>query len=206
MVLTKHAAGLALAAALTASRLDAQAVPSTLATVAARPLLYGFALECSSCTPGERGRGGGGAPPVWTYLEFPRVAAVVPGSAAEEAGIRSGDVLQSIDGFSILTAQGATRFARASAGEIVRLVFERDAKPAAVTLALGATIANRKGGPLKVFTGYMTLQGHVAGDVKLELWSDEFIVQHDSADMLILRIGSGTIVKLQLKKDSAGKR
>jgi membrane-associated protease RseP (regulator of RpoE activity) len=206
MVLIKHAAGVALAAALTAFRLDAQAVPSPLATVASRPLLYGFALECSSCTPGERGRVGGGAPPVWTYLEFPRVAAVVPGSAAEEAGIRSGDVLQSIDGLSMLTAQGSTRFARAAAGQIVRLVFERESKPLAVTLMLGATSASRKGGPLKVFTGYLTLQGHVAGDVKLELWSDEFIVQSDSADTLILRIGSSTIVKLQLKKDSAAKR
>jgi membrane-associated protease RseP (regulator of RpoE activity) len=206
MVLIKHAAAVALAAILAASHIGAQVAPGALSAIGARPLLYGFALECSSCTPGERGRVGGGAPPVWTYREYPRVAAVAPASAAEEAGIRPGDILQSIDGLSLLTVQGTTRFARAAAGEIVRLVFERDSKAVPVTLTLGAAPASQKGGPLKIFTGYMTLQGHVQGDVALELWSDEAIVQRDSADTLILRIGTSTILKLHFKKDSTTKR
>jgi membrane-associated protease RseP (regulator of RpoE activity) len=211
MVLIRHSAAAALAVILMTSRAGAQpGTPGTLAAVgSARPLLYGFALECSNCTPGERGRGrggAGGAPVVWTYQQYPRVAAVAPGSAAEEAGIRPGDILQSIDGQSLLTAQGATRFVRASKGEAVRLVFERESKPVSVTLMLGAGAASRVAGPMKVISGYMTLQGHVEGDVNIEVWSDDPILSQDSSNTLILRIGTSTIIKMRLKKDSTAKR
>ena len=211
MVLIKHSAAAALAVILAASRLCAQVSPSpSLSAVgASRTLLYGFALECVNCAPGARGRVGGGAnssPAVWTYHEYPRVAAVAPGSGAESAGIRAGDILQSIDGLSLLTAQGATRFVRASAGEEVRLTFERDSKPVAITLTLGAGPAGRGGGPVKVIIGYLTLQGHVEGDVQIEVWSDELIFTNDSTDTVTLRIGTGTLIRMRLKKDSTAKR
>src|SRR4051812_220636 len=80
------------------------------ATPNARPLVFGFALECVDCQPGEgqRGRGGGGgAPAVMSYRSFPRVSGVVPGSAAEQAGIRIGDILLSVEGLSVLAEAGA---------------------------------------------------------------------------------------------------
>ena len=211
MVLIKHATAIALA--VTIGVVNASAQPSTppaLSTVgSARPLLYGFALECVNCAPGERGRVGGGAaapPVVWSYRDFPRVAGVAPGSAAEQAGIQPGDILRSIDGLSLLTEQGAARFARASAGEAVRLTFERNAQPVNITLTLGAGAAGRGSGPAKMINGYLALQGHVEGDVSIEIWSDEPIFPRDSTDVVILKIGTNTIIKMRFKKDSTTKR
>jgi membrane-associated protease RseP (regulator of RpoE activity) len=134
------------------------------------------------------------------------VAGVAPGSAAEQAGIRPGDVLQSIDGLSLLTEQGASRFARASAGEVVRLTFERKSEPVNVTLTLGARAPGQVGGPVKMISGYLAMQGHVQGDVSIEIWTDEPIFPRDSTDTVVLRIGTNTIIKMRFKKDSTTKR
>jgi len=134
------------------------------------------------------------------------VAGVAPGSAAEQAGIRPGDVLQSIDGLSLLTEKGASRFARASAGESVRLKFERNSEPVNVTLTLGGSAPGRGGGSVRMINGYLALQGHVEGDVSIEIWSEEPMFPRDSTDTVILKIGTGTIVKMRFKKDSTTKR
>jgi membrane-associated protease RseP (regulator of RpoE activity) len=180
-----------------------------------RPLLYGFALECIDCAPGEhgRGRGSGGQPPVLSYRSFPHVIAVAPASAAEQAGIRAGDILQSIDGISVITDAGAQRLARAKAGQQVRLAFERDAKPVVVSLKLGVTPTERtRSGPHRIFGGYVAMQGSVRGNVKLEIWSDDPIVPSDpvvekagadSTGSIVLRIGTNTLIKLQFTKNSA---
>jgi membrane-associated protease RseP (regulator of RpoE activity) len=182
-----------------------------------RPLLYGFALECVDCRPGEggRGRSGGGQPPVLSYRSFPHVIAVAPGSAAEQADIRAGDILRSIDGISVISDSGAQRLARAHAGQQVRLAFERDAKPVVVSLKLGAASPEKTGrGPKRIFGGYTAMQGSIHGNVKLEIWSDEAIVpgdlvvqkataSSDSTGTVVLRIGNNTLIRLQLTKESA---
>ena len=175
-----------------------------------RPLLFGFALGCFDCPPGEgaRGRGRGGAPVV-SYRSFPHVLSVAPGSAAEQAGIKEGDILQSIDGLSVLTDPGATRLARAVDGEQVRLVFERNSKPIEFSLVLGS-IASRRAdsGPTKILMGYMALQGTLSGDLKMEIWTDDPIVFTEptptSADgpagETVLRIGDKTVIRLDSRR------
>jgi membrane-associated protease RseP (regulator of RpoE activity) len=121
-----------------------------------RPLLYGFALECVDCQPGEGARGrGGNSAPGWTYTSFPRVVELAPGSAAEKAGIKPGDLLLSVDGMSMTTPTGAQRFANGTAGTVVRLVFERSAKAFEVPLLLGAPLSNggAAGQPTKIING-----------------------------------------------------
>lgn len=171
-----------------------------------RPLLYGFALECIGCLPGERGRGRGGAgqPPVLSYRSFPHVIAVAPGSAAEQAGIRAGDVLQSIDGLSVMTAAGAERLAHATAGQSARLAFARDSKPVVVSIVLGAAGPSGRNAPesKRVFGGYMAIQGSARGAIKLEIWSDDPIFPTDSTGSVVLRIGTSTLIKLQVARDS----
>src|SRR5579885_1314429 len=95
-----------------------------------RPLLFGFAVECSRCTSvGRRGQGGGRGPAaVWQYEENPRIAVVVTGSAAERAGIRVGDHLVAVDGKSITTDEGSRRFSELRAGDSTRLTLERAGK------------------------------------------------------------------------------
>ncbi len=58
------------------------------------------------------------------------------------------------------------------------------------------------------------MQGSVRGNVKLEIWSDDPIIPGDpvvqkvssgtdSTGTIVLRIGTGTLIRLQLTKDSA---
>jgi membrane-associated protease RseP (regulator of RpoE activity) len=173
-----------------------------------RPMLFGFALGCLNCQPGERPRGRGGAPPVVSYRSFPQVLSVAPGSAAEQAGIKEGDILQSIDGISVLTDEGATRLARATEGDQVRLVFERNSKPIEFSLMLGANVGRKPGDPTRITSRYLSMQ--TASDaavsiMKLEIWSDDPIEWQepkstDGQGELVLRIGDKTMIRLRLKK------
>src|SRR5262249_42286215 len=96
-----------------------------------RPLLFGFALECVNCrVTGRGGRGGEevggrGALGVWHYTDYPRIAAVMDGSAAQVAGVRAGDVLHSVDGLSLLTDEGVQHFRELRPGDAVHLTLDR---------------------------------------------------------------------------------
>ncbi|HEY4216468.1 MAG TPA: PDZ domain-containing protein [Gemmatimonadaceae bacterium] len=219
MVLTlRRAAFVALIIGMPLAPTSAQQPAAPVARLGdVRPLLYGFALECIECPLDARGRGRGGAgrPPLVLYKFSPHVIAVAPGSAAEQAGVRAGDILQSIDGLPITTDSGASRLAHAAAGQQVRLAFDRNAKPVVVSLTLGAKPAARATtGQNRVYGGYIAMEGSTAAKIKLEVWSDDPIVPEDpvmqtvspgsdSTGTIILRIGTNTVIKLQLTKNAA---
>jgi hypothetical protein len=180
-----------------------------------RPVLYGFALECVDCQPMGRGRanmGGSGSirrsdgsvgayTLVYHYTSFPRVAAVLPNSLAEAAGIRVGDVLTSIDGLSLLTEEGSRRFAMAASGDEVRLTFERASKLIDVPLVLGQV----KTGGSQHMISVGQLSGRFSGgigNVDIDIWSDEAVnVSRDSTGAMLLRSGT-TLIRVRV--DSAG--
>ena len=123
----KHVARVAVLSLLPFVVAQAQRNPgATEIQVGDRPVLFGFALGCIDCTPGEGGRGrvgGGGSgrtntPTVWSYRKFPQVEAVIPGGAADSAGIREGDILRAIDGLLLVSAEGTRRMSTAAAGEV----------------------------------------------------------------------------------------
>jgi regulator of sigma E protease len=118
------------------------------------------------------GPGNGVAANLPTYVKNPQVMAVAPGSAAERAGILPGDVLQTIDGLSVLSSQGTERMARAAAGERVQLGFERHGKPMSFILELGAPSLSARGAT-KVMSDYVAINGQLHGDLKAEIWSDQ---------------------------------
>jgi membrane-associated protease RseP (regulator of RpoE activity) len=182
--------------------------------VSRRPVLFGFALECVDCQP-TGGRGGypagrgAGDGYAWTYTSYPRVAAVIPGSVAEAAGIQAGDILMSIEGLSLLTAEGTKKFASAVSGDEVHLGFERASKPINVALTLGrAARVQGRGGPTQTFDVLNARYVGAYGNVDLDVWSDEPVsVTRDSTGAMILRTGT-TVVRLRADgiTDSAGVR
>jgi membrane-associated protease RseP (regulator of RpoE activity) len=162
-----------------------------------RALLFGFALECTSCRLGDgQGRMGGGRGGfrVWHYDEYPRVAAVTEGGAAQRAGVRVGDVLLSVDGLSITTDEGAERFSQLRAGDEVSLTLDRAGKSFGVDLVLKAA------GGRGMFTGAApenapSFTSRVQG-VHIDVWSANRVVEStDSTGATILKIGD-TVIRL----------
>ena len=199
MVLTSRRFALLVVFAMTAALpCDAQRGfgPSRGQSVGPRPMLFGFALECSGCTR-ERPEGESMLP-VWHYTNYPRVVAVAPGGAAERAGIREGDLVMSVDGMSILSSEGARRFSAARIADNVRLTIDRGGKSVDVELQprmARAGFALRGDRPFEepVPREY---SGRV-GDVTIDATSNEPVVATtDSLGVLTLRIG-GTVVRIR---------
>lgn len=70
------------------------------------------------------------------------VSQVMPGSAAEEAGIEPGDVVLSVNGESVTDAASLRlRIGMHAAGESVKIEFLRDGKPRTATATLGKNAA-----------------------------------------------------------------
>ena len=193
----------------------AAAASRLAATASRRPVLYGFALECVDCQPMGRGRAGAGGVGsfrrsdgalatytlAYIYTSFPRVAAVLPNSSAEAAGIRMGDILTAIDGLSILTEEGSRRFASAASGDEVRLTFERASKLIDVTLALGRVAT---AGPQHMISvGQLSARySGEYGNVDIDIWSDDAVnVSRDSTGAMILRTGT-TVIRVRADNPS----
>jgi hypothetical protein len=168
-----------------------------------RPLLFGFALECTNCQVtgrggrGSQGGGGGGGRGifgVWHYDEYPRIAAVTDGGAAQRAGVRVGDVLLSVDGRSLLSDEGAEYISQLRAGDAVHLTLDRNGKAVDVDLVLNSVAgrgmqALRTGAPSDV-PNFVTR----AEAGRVEIWSSDRVVEStDSTGARILRIGTTMI-------------
>ncbi len=210
MVLTFNRVALAPACLALCSALAMAQQPATMNTPRPRPLLFGFALECTDCPGGGmRGRVGGGArggsATTQTNKTYPHVVAVLPGSPAERAGIRPGDELHAIDGLSLLSPQGAERLARAAAGEQVQLGFERNAHPISFSLLLGASSPAASGREERIIGGYMAINGTLHGGIRMDLWSDEpiYAVPDSATSTITFQIGTGTIIRMKYTKDSS---
>jgi hypothetical protein len=61
----------------------------------------------------------------WRFSEYPTLFSVDRGSPAYNAGLRRGDVLLRIDGLSLLTVEGASKFGRVEPGEAVTFTYRR---------------------------------------------------------------------------------
>jgi len=171
-----------------------------------RPMLFGFALECSRCSAVGRGggrlRGGfggegraGGPLAVWHFDEYPRIAQVVAGGAAQRADIKIGDLLMAVDGVPITTDEGSQRFSQLRAGDTAHLTLDRGGKTIDIDLVL-----NRGGGrggalveaPAANAPNFSTY----ARNTRVDVWSDARVVEStDSTGATILRIGN-TVVRL----------
>jgi len=165
-----------------------------------RPLLLGFALECTRCQPTNL-RGGFGAGPnaIWHYQEFPRVAVVVEGGPAARAGIREGDLLTDVGGASLITDLGAERFSALRVGDTASLTLERAGKPYNTTLVLGRGSGDGRGrmggggGPPRLGPQPLLFSTRV-GATAVDVVSDIAVLSStDSTGTTTLRIGSTTI-------------
>lgn len=86
--------------------------------------VLGVGLTCGPCSmkllPGGRTE--------WELRGPPRIDEVAAGSPAARAGLRPGDLIESVDGSPVTSAEGGRRFGRFTAGKAVRLGILRGEK------------------------------------------------------------------------------
>ncbi len=63
--------------------------------------------------------------PRWTFSDYPVVVQVEEGGAGDRGGLRTGDVITSVNGLDLLTPEGGERFGSLMAGERAELAYRR---------------------------------------------------------------------------------
>ncbi len=91
----------------------------------------GIGLSCSDCSLESDDKG-----TVWGFESPPRIEYVDPGSPAERAGVRRGDVLVEIDAMPITSRDAGRRFGTVQPGDKVRWTYERGGKKHQTTLTV----------------------------------------------------------------------
>ena len=114
---------------------------------------FGFGLSCSGCavrttqpdSDDDRaeaatvtGRGSTWRGAVWDFSDPPTVYSVDPGSPADRAGLRRGDVLVTIDGVGLTTPEGGQRFGGVRPGQEVTFGYRRGGQAGTVRLTAEA--------------------------------------------------------------------
>ena len=84
---------------------------------------FGFGFQCGDCWARTATAESAA---VWRFATRPRVYSVDLGGPAARAGLRRGDVIMQIDGFSILSPEGGRRFGAIRPGQTVRWTVQRD--------------------------------------------------------------------------------
>jgi hypothetical protein len=127
---------------------------------------FGFGIQCNNCGI----HGGQGRQAVFQFREQPSVVNVEPGTPAARAGMRRGDRLTHVDGVSITTQPGWTRFGAIQPGQQVRWTFTRDGRPLSATMtALRRPDAGRAPSPPAGPTTQRLRYSGSAGGVQVEV-------------------------------------
>ncbi len=105
---------------------------------------FGFGIRCR-CSVASHGQ----AAPVWNFVDPPEIYSVEPGSPADRAGLRRGDVLVEIDGHPMASAEGGRRFGHVAVGETVELTYERAGSQRTATIRAEAD-------PSRITTGSLS--------------------------------------------------
>ena len=154
----------------------------------------GVALACTDCSMEVRGDA-----LAWRFAEPPNIRSVEAGSAADAAGVRSGDRLLRVDGLAVTSERGGERLARLEPGRTVELTLERNGMrstgvvsgpPRAPTTATVPRAPAPPAGPLR--------QVSRLGDVDIEVRGDA-AVYIEEGDVIIIR-SQGLEVRLRRRE------
>lgn len=101
------------------------AVTGNTAPTYAPRAAFGFAISCSDCSQQPVNQHDPAAGVVWKFNQQPEVYSVEPGSAADRAGLRRGDVLTAIDAIEITAPEAGRKFGTIRPGQPMRFTYRR---------------------------------------------------------------------------------
>ena len=116
--------------------IDGVVMGRTLPEVASPGGRFGFAFTCEPRCSAATGRDGALIYTYYKYRDFPPITAIAPGSAAERAGLKVGDIVVKVEGHSVLDDEGAKGLARLDRVDVLHLTVRRDGKEIDYTLKL----------------------------------------------------------------------
>lgn len=163
---------------------------------------FGFSFRCNDC---GWARGGGSAGPVWESDEAPELSMISAGGPAARAGLRRGDRLTHIDGYSITSREGSRRLGSVRPGQKVKLTVMRDGTPLTRELTLGrrpearaaaaVVAAQSPAPPVAAAMRELRYTGKI-DDVSVEVWSTAGSSVTRVGDTMVITVG-GTVVRLK---------
>lgn len=138
--------------------------------------------------------------PLYTYSEWPMVAALAPGGVAERAGVLVGDTLVAVNGQSILTPEGARQFATVRPGQDVTLTLRRAGRTLDVTVTLavpegrGARGGRGRGAPPSDLGALPLRFAGQVGATPVEVMSDApLTAEMDPSGDLVIHVAGATV-------------
>ncbi len=164
---------------------------------------FGFSFRCTDCGWARRG---GDSDPVWESDEAPELSMISAGGPAARAGLRRGDQLTHIDGYSITSTEGSRRLGSVKPGQKVRLTVQRNGAALTRELTLGRRPEARAAAAVVAATPPRTPRPGVQrelrytgkiDDVSVEVWSAAGSSVTRVGDTMVITVG-GTVVRLKV--------
>jgi predicted metalloprotease with PDZ domain len=141
---------------------------------------------------------------VWESQEEPEILMISSEGPAYRAGLRTGDRIIAIDGFSILSRQGARRFGSVRPGKEIRFTIKRGSSTMVKTLtptrrpeevAAIAAVSPRAATP-PVMRRELRYNGKI-DNVTVQVWSAGGPTVEKAGDEMIITVG-GSVVRIKV--------
>jgi membrane-associated protease RseP (regulator of RpoE activity) len=179
------------------------AIPAVPESPASPQAWFGFSIRCNDCgwasSPGRD--------PVWESDETPEIWMIASDGPAKRAGLQPGDRIIAIDGYSILSRQGARRFGSVRPGKTIHLTIKRGnatmikvlrpVRRPEVVAAIAASVPRAPRAPLAPSTRRELRYTGKMDNVSVQVWSAGGPTVERVGDEMVITV-AGSVVRIKV--------